>query len=320
MAWLSSAMVGLSRSSNQKLAGQERVARNQLASHKCADKIHCYRSELAEVDNLDRVRSVEARAVAVYWSAWRTLPIIFPTMDQSRVPTHWRTFGTRVSPLTNSPRLAVNPPNAILNYLYSVLESEARLAAVALGLDPGLGVLHVDTKARDSLACDLMEPVRPQVDGFLLDWIMREPLKRDWFFEQKNGNARLRTPFTTYLSETAPMWGRAVAPFAEWVTRALWSNSAKLVRELAPPTRLTQHAKRTAKGATPLPPPIKAPRRDNLCPECGRTIKSESTKCARCAVGDATKNMLDAATVGRQTANGPDAQLKRAKTQRGKTR
>jgi CRISPR/Cas system-associated endonuclease Cas1 len=71
------------------------------------------------------------------------------------VPNHWRCFGTRKSPLTGSPRLAVNPPNAILNYLYAVLESEARLAASALGLDPGIGVLHVDTDARDSLACDL---------------------------------------------------------------------------------------------------------------------------------------------------------------------
>jgi hypothetical protein len=43
----------------------------------------------------------------------------------------------------------------MLNYLYAVLESESRLAAAALGLDPGLGVLHVDTPARDSLACDL---------------------------------------------------------------------------------------------------------------------------------------------------------------------
>ena len=45
-----------------------------------------------------------------------------------------------------------------------LLESEARLAAAALGLDPGLGVLHLDTPNRDSLACDLMEAVRPQVD------------------------------------------------------------------------------------------------------------------------------------------------------------
>lgn len=87
-------------------------------------------------------------------------------------------FGTRISPLTGSPRLAVNPPNAMLNYLYAVLESEARLSAAAFGLDPGLGVLHVDSGNRDSLALDLLEPIRPQVDSYLLDWITRKPLIR----------------------------------------------------------------------------------------------------------------------------------------------
>jgi CRISPR/Cas system-associated endonuclease Cas1 len=50
-----------------------------------------------------------------------------------------------------------------LNYLYAVLESEARLAISTLGLDPGLGVLHADSQVRDSLAFDVMEPVRPMV-------------------------------------------------------------------------------------------------------------------------------------------------------------
>ena len=45
--------------------------------------------------------------------------------------------------------------------------AESRLAAVAMGLDPGIGLLHVDAPNRDSLACDLMEPVRPSVDGQL---------------------------------------------------------------------------------------------------------------------------------------------------------
>jgi CRISPR-associated endonuclease Cas1 len=301
---------------DQKLAGQEQVARDKLSASKCADAIHRYRSELAEADTIDRVRLVESRAAAAYWSEWRTLPVMFPRKDHSRVPSHWRVFGTRVSPLTGSPRLAVNPPNAILNYLYSLLESESRLAAACLGLDPGLGVLHVDTKARDSLACDLMEPVRPHVDAFLLDSIMREPFKREWLFEQSDGNCRLMAQFTAWLSETAPMWGRAVAPFAEWVTRALWSSSAKLARESAPATRLTQRFKREEKGASPLPPSIKAPRRDNLCRGCGKTIQVGRTNCASCAVGDATKNMLDAGRMGRQTANSPEAQLKRANTQR----
>ena len=55
------------------------------------------------------------------------------------------------------------------NYLFACLESEARLALLAHGLDPTLGVLHADQRNRDSLALDAMEPVRADVDAFLLD-------------------------------------------------------------------------------------------------------------------------------------------------------
>src|SRR5215467_6274224 len=143
---------------------------------------------------------------------WRTLPITFPKNDLRRVPDHWLDFGARISPLTGSPRLAANPPNAILNYLYALLESEARLAAAALGLDPGLGVLHVDASNRDSLALDLLEPVRPIVDAYLLDWITRQLLRREWFFEPRDGNCRLMGIFAKHSSETAPTWVRAMAP------------------------------------------------------------------------------------------------------------
>jgi phosphoenolpyruvate-dependent sugar phosphotransferase system EIIA component/CRISPR associated protein, Cas1 family len=40
-----------------------------------------------------------------------------------------------------------------------------------------------DTPNRDSLACDLMEPVRPLVDAYVFDWMDRGPLRREWFFE-----------------------------------------------------------------------------------------------------------------------------------------
>jgi hypothetical protein len=73
---------------------------------------------------------------------------------------------------------------------------------------------------------------------------------------------------------------------------------------------------REAKGAPPLPSPLRAPHRENLCRGCGKAISDGGTNCASCAVGEATKNMLDAARIGRQTANGPEAQLKRANTQR----
>ena len=36
---------------DQKLAGQEQVARHKLSAPECAERIHCYRSELAEADD-----------------------------------------------------------------------------------------------------------------------------------------------------------------------------------------------------------------------------------------------------------------------------
>lgn len=133
----------------QKLSAQEQLAREKLKDSKAADLIAANQAVVDEAQTIEALRLSESRAAHAYWSAWRDVPVIFPKKDLSRVPEHWRRFRARISPLTGSPRLSVNPPNAMLNYLYALLESESRLAAAALGLDPGIGLLHVDTDARD---------------------------------------------------------------------------------------------------------------------------------------------------------------------------
>ena len=205
----------------RKLTQQARIARGLFRQPD--DRRHDQRQPgtlLQSVETVRELRHVEAQAALAYWSLMRTVPVEFPRSDLARVPDHWRVFGTRHSPLTNSPRLSVNPPNAMLNYLYALLESESRLAAAALGLDPGLAFLHADTSSRDSLACDLMEPLRPEVDAYVLNWLRREPLRREWFFEQRNGNCRLMASFASHLAETSSTWAQRVAPVAEWVARS----------------------------------------------------------------------------------------------------
>jgi len=162
--------------SSAKKPSDSRVAGERLQNGIVAETIDALRCELKSASSLESVLAIEAKAASAYWSAWSELPIQYPRTDIARVPDHWQVFGALVSPLTGSPRSAVNPPNAVLNYLYAMLEAEARLAAAELGLDPGLGVLHRDTPNRDSLACDLMEPVRPLVDAFVFDWLNRGPL------------------------------------------------------------------------------------------------------------------------------------------------
>src|SRR5439155_22309295 len=161
---------------------------------------------------------------------------------------HWKRFGSRISPLTHSPRLAANPPNAILNLLYALLESESRIAAVAMGLLPDCGMVHVDTPNRDSLACDLMEVCRPKVDAFVLNWLQTENLRKADFWEDRNGNCRICTPLVIKLCETADTWRRLVAPVAEFVAQELWDSIPCSPSTRALATRLTQSTKRTVKG------------------------------------------------------------------------
>ncbi len=294
-----------------KLNGQEFLVRNKLQNSTMADAIARFRERLFAADSLELIRTLEAQAAAAYWSAWKGLPITFPRQDMQRVPEHWRTFGTRKSPLTGSPRLAVTPPGAILNYCYALLESESRLAAAALGLDPGIGMLHVDTPNRDSLACDLMEPVRPAVDGWLLDWITREPFRRSDFFETATGNCRLMSSLCGKLSETAPVWAKMVAPYAERVASLLWASTSRSTKSTCTlATRLTQAHRRQAKGAPS--PKIEAPKPETLCRGCGNQIPRGKRYCQQCAVPITRCNFDE----GRKMAHSAESLAKRSATQR----
>jgi len=204
----------------------------------------------------------------------------------------------------------------MLNYLYALLESEASLALAALGLDPGIGVLHVDTPARDSLACDLMEPVRPKVDAFVLDWITREPLRREWFFEQRDGNCRLMAAFAVKLAETALDWGHDVAPVAEWISRTLWSSIRKSSRPFRPATRLTQSRRRQVKGSSFIPQDKPSTRPSPICRICGIGIKPGDQYCKGCAVIVSRENLIEAAKAGRVATTSAKAQALRSATQR----
>jgi len=184
---------------------------------------------LDRADRLDVALIAEAKAAEAYWDAWGAVTMEFARRD--RVPDHWRTFGTRRSPLTLRPRNAANPMNAILNYLYSILEAEARIAALTIGLDPGIGVMHADLKARDSLVCDLMEAVRPKVDSLVLDLLERRAFKKNDFFETREGVCRCMPPLIDDLVGTGARWFGEVGPLVEFVAGALMQSTPTLLTE-----------------------------------------------------------------------------------------
>ncbi|WP_423248027.1 CRISPR-associated endonuclease Cas1 [Tunturiibacter gelidiferens] len=299
---------------DRKLAGQERVAGDDFLNDEAVSaQIKEIRSELAEVETLDEIRSVELRAAKIYWKAWRTVPVKFPDKELTRVPEHWRKFGSRASALSGSSRLAVNPVNAILNYLYALLETECRLAVAALGLDPEMGVLHMDTINRDSLACDLMEVIRPDVDAYVLRRILKQPLKRTWFFEERNGNCRLMADLASQLAETTSTWARLVAPVAEWTVKEIASTTK--TRRATPATRLTQNHKRDIRGGNPFVASKNPMALQNVCSDCGSPIINANEKCRGCSVEESKQRLTKVATEGRVVSHSSNAQGKRSKTQ-----
>src|SRR5258708_39680882 len=86
---------------------------------------------------------------------------------------------------------------------------------------------------------------RPQVENWLLSWVAREPLRRADFFETSTGNCRLRSHLCAKLSETAPTWGKLIAPWAEWIAQFLWDSVRKRIRSVHTfPTHLPQRRRR----------------------------------------------------------------------------
>jgi len=208
---------------HEKLRGQAEVLARipGMDTREAQACIQQARQQLARADTLDQLRLLEAQAAAVYWSAWSGIELRFATRDAARVPEHWRTFGTRRSPVSGASRNAANPANALLNYLYAILEAEASIAGRTVGLDPGMGLLHADQRNRDSLACDLMEAVRPQIDATVLELLCTHTFSVRDFFENRQGVCRLLPPLTQLLAESAPQWAKAIAPIAEWVAQRL---------------------------------------------------------------------------------------------------
>jgi hypothetical protein len=94
----------------------------------------------------------------------------------------------------------------------------------------------------------------------------------------------VRDKNSSKLSETAPTWGKLVAPWAEYVVHSLWSGRASQARSVRTP--LTQSHRREAKCG-PVPK-LKMPKTEHVCRGCGNPIKKGHQDCGVCAVSSAT--------------------------------
>jgi CRISPR-associated endonuclease Cas1 len=265
----------------QKLMGQATVLETLLDRSDAAANVQDCAEGLASAETVDGLRQIEGDAAATYWGAWKGMALRWAKLDESRIPDHWKHFGTRTSPLTRSPRLAANPANALLNYAYAILEAEARIAALTVGLDPGLGVLHADLNARDSLVLDLMEAVRPTVDAWIAELLATRTFRKADFFETREGNCRLMSPLAKSLAEQAPRWAAALAPVAESAAQVFIAPEKRPKRLPTPLTEANRRAGRPAGHRVRQPRPT-APLAAT-CQTCGVELaETDRRHCNEC--------------------------------------
>lgn len=126
-------------------------------------------AQLNEKQSIAALRGVEGAGAAAYFEG---LAAIAPP----RLKFHQRN--------RRPPR---DPLNALLSLGYTLLHSEAVLALYGAGLDPFIGFYHQLDFGRESLACDVVEPLRVEVDKFSLDLFRNDTLRVEDFSTTESG-------------------------------------------------------------------------------------------------------------------------------------
>ena len=125
------------------------------------------------MEHLDELRGAEGEAASLYFRVFDLL-ITSPDIELR--------FNGR------SRRPPLDPMNALLSFLYTLLTHDCRSAAETVGLDSAVGFLHRDRPGRPSLALDMMEELRPvMADRLALSLVNRRQLRAKDFQDRDGG-------------------------------------------------------------------------------------------------------------------------------------
>lgn len=107
-----------------------------------------------------------------------------------------------------------DPVNACLSLGYTLLHVQAISACQTAGLDPLLGFYHRPCIGRESLASDLIEPLRPAVDLWVWELLRSRSLREDHFTTTPQGACLLGKAGRAVFYAT---WERSSKPLRRWL-------------------------------------------------------------------------------------------------------
>ena len=133
---------------------------------------------LESVTDLETLRGIEGEAAKLYFSVFNLL-----------ILNRDRSFEIK----NRNRRPPLDPTNALLSFLYTLLVHDCEAALEGVGLDPQIGFLHALRPGRPSLALDLMEEFRAFIaDRTVLSLINLNQISGTDFLVSETGAVTLK--------------------------------------------------------------------------------------------------------------------------------
>lgn len=158
-----------------------------------------------ETEPAERLRGLEGGAAASYFAAYVTM------------------FAGSLKFERRNRRPPEDPVNAMLSLCYTMLHYEMVREIEVIGLDPTIGFYHEFEYGRESLACDLVESYRPDVDRFVYEiFRTRKFTARDFAVDderpgcylKKGSRKRFYPLYEEWAGEMRPLWVEEVRSLA----------------------------------------------------------------------------------------------------------
>ena len=134
-------------------------------------------SRIARCDDIDRLRGFEGESARAYFNCFDHM--VLEDRESFRLDGRNR-------------RPPLDPMNALLSFLYSMLTNDCVAAVEGVGLDPQVGFLHVLRPGRPALALDLIEELRAILaDRLALTLVNRRQVTSANFEDRPGGAVHL---------------------------------------------------------------------------------------------------------------------------------
>ena len=207
----------------------------QLAQHWVRYKITCSRRALQASEQYE-LRSSPASLQALLnhllqlqqhitaQTPWPTLRGI-EGLAQRQIFAHWcQQLPPQLGFTQRLRRPPPDPVNAILSLSYTMAMHEAIRQCLHSGLDPWLGFYHRPAHGRQSLASDLMEPLRAHIESWVVGVFQTGQLSLREFSHGPNGCLLGKQGRKTYYEQwytQAPQWAQQLNHLARRLARGI---------------------------------------------------------------------------------------------------